>query len=175
MVWTTISNQAFGGEMVETGETKVYTGPKMTSISYTHTLQKIDEDAFANCGSLKSVTIPESVNFYWQACFPTHNVSLTDVYVIGNNVKIGDQAFDHNLTQNEFEYHASEDGDANKVTIEDWRSKTGDNKGQVPLSLAYPQQYRCFTALYMNPYLRFLNSLKDPALVKRALQELNNH
>lgn len=169
---TTISNQAFGGEMVKIGETKVYTGPKMTSISFPNTLQKIDEDAFANCGSLKSVTIPESVTSIGKHAFQ-HNVSLTDVYVIGNNVKIGDQAFDHNLTQNEFEYHASEDGDANKVTIEDWRSKTGDNIGQVPLRLHIPNNIDALLH-YMNPYLRFLNSLKDPALVKRALQELNN-
>ena len=140
------------------------------AISLPNTLTTISSNAFGYCENLKTITIPASVTFIGPSCFQ-QNKSLTDVYIIGDNVQIGDQAFDHNLTQNKFEYNGSLDGDPNTVTIEDWKSQNDENYGQIPLRLHIPNTQ---TALerYMNPNLRFLNSMNDPEMVKRALGEL---
>lgn len=179
---TTIADQAFQGctslsnvripdGVTAIGE-NVFEHCAFDAISLPNTLNTIGTNAFGYCENLKTITIPASVTSIGPSAFQ-HNSSLTDVYIIGEEVKIGDQAFDHNLTQNEFKYNGSLDGDPNTVTIKDWTSQTGDNVGQVPLRLHIPNSINALLH-YMNPYLRFLNSLKDPALVKRALQDLND-
>ena len=140
------------------------------AISLPNSLTTIGETAFGDCANLKTITIPSSVTEIGKSAFQG-NTSMTDVYVIGNDVKIGDSAFDHNLTQNEFKYDGSLDGDPNTVTIVDWKSTTGANVGQIPLRLHIPNN---LTALehYMNPNLRFLNALNDPIMVKQALEKV---
>lgn len=178
---TTITDQAFQGctslsrVRIPDGVTSIganaFEHCAFEAISLPNTLQRIETDAFGYCSNLKTITIPASVTFIGPSCFQKNN-SLTDVYIIGDNVQIGDQAFDHNLTQNEFRYNGSLDGDPNTVTIKDWTSQTGSNAGQVPLRLHIPNNQ---TALehYMNPNLRFLNAMNDPRMVKLALEELN--
>lgn len=137
------------------------------AISLPNTLTTIAQNAFGSCENLKSITIPASVTYIGPSAFQK-NYSMTDVYIIGNDVHIGDQAFDHNLTQNEFNYHANGDGDVNTVTIKDW-----EYNNQIPLRLHIPNNQ---TALehYMNPNLRFLNAMNDPRMVKQALEELGD-
>lgn len=133
------------------------------AISLPNTLTSIGSTAFGSCTNLKSITIPASVNNIGPSAFQ-NNTSMTDVYVIGNDVKIGDQAFDHNLTQNGFVYHDNNDG---KVTIEDWQKSDGTQ----PLRLHIPNNPVALER-YMNPSLRFLNALNDPIMVKQALEKV---
>lgn len=133
------------------------------AISLPNTLTSIGSTAFGSCTNLKSITIPASVKNIGPSAFQK-NTSMTDVYVIGNNVKIGDQAFDHNLTQNGFVYHDNNDG---KVTIEDWQKSDGTQ----PLRLHIPNNPVALER-YMNPSLRFLNALNDPIMVKQALEKV---
>ena len=135
------------------------------AISLPNSLTTIGETAFGDCVNLKTITIPASVTKIGKSAFQG-NTSMTDVYVIGNDVKIGDAAFDHNLTQNGYVYNDNNDG---TVTIDDWKK----SDGTLPLRLHIPNNTDALLH-YMNPYLRFLNSLKDPAFVKRALENLGN-
>lgn len=167
---TSLSNISIPNGVTSIGKNAFKNCP-FQSISLPNTLVTIGENAFDNCRELRSITIPASVTEIGASAFQ-HNVRLTDVYVIGENVTIGNQAFDNTLTHDEFKYDGSLDGDPNTVTIVDWKSTTGDNVGQIPLRLHIPNTQ---TALerYMNPNLRFLNAMNDPRMVKQALEALN--
>ena len=136
------------------------------AISFPNTLTTIATNAFGDCEQLKSITIPASVTYIGPSAFQK-NYSMTDVYIIGNDVRIGDQAFDHNLTQNEFVYGRNTTPDPNNVTIQDWRKADGT----LPLRLHIPNNQ---TALehYMNPCLRVLNAFNDPSMVSQAIANL---
>ena len=134
------------------------------AISLPNTLTTIGKTAFGSCTNLKSITIPASVNNIGPSAFQK-NTSMTDVYVIGNDVRIGDQAFDHNLTQNGFVYHDNNDGN---VTIEDWQQ----SNGTLPLRLHIPNNPIALER-YMNPSLQFLNALNDPVMIAKALKALD--
>lgn len=138
------------------------------AISLPNTLDNIQTNAFGDCENLKTITIPASVTYIGPSAFQNNNRnSLTDVYILGDNVHIGDQAFDHNLTQNGFMFHDNNDG---KVTIEDWQK----SDGTLPVRLHIPNNP---TALgnYMNPFLRLLNALDDKDVIRDAITKVSDN
>ena len=162
---TTIGASAFGGN----DSYGTFTGPIFESIHLPNTLRSIGNAAFSCCSQLKSVTIPSNVNFIQKHAFQK-NVSMTDVYILGDNVQIGDEAFDHTLTNDGFKYDSNKDGNSNIVSIVDWRK---DN-GVVPLRLHFANN-EVAKQHYMNPSLRLLNDLDNPAVIKQAIIEATSN
>ena len=142
-----IGVDAFGGNVN-------HPSPAIESIHFPNTLKRIEENAFEYCTHLSSVTIPLNVSYIGYSAFQ-HNYSMTDVYVLGNNVKIANGAFNQEETYN-FEYQQN-----GTVDFTDWKPTTqGAQAGTThPLLLHVPDNDTAYEN-YINPYLRMLN---DPA------------
>lgn len=144
-----IGVNAFGGDLQ-------HPAPAIESIHFPNTLKRIEENAFEYCRNLKSVTIPQNVAYIGYSAFQW-NTSMTDVYVLGNNVKIANGAFNQEETFN-FEYHQNGD-----VDFSDWKPTTQNAQAGTthPLILHVPND-DTDTAYenYINPFLKMLN---DPA------------
>ncbi len=119
-----------------------------------NSLTEIGKNAFGDCGNLKSVTIPASVTKIGTSAFQL-NYSMTDVYVLGNNVKIGDGAFNQNET-----YNFKNEKNKTSYDFSDWEPATTEGSTDHPLLLHIPNNTTA-TQNYVNPYLRALN---DPEM-----------
>lgn len=142
-----IGVDAFGGNVN-------HPSPAIESIHFPNTLKRIEENAFEYCTHLSSVTIPLNVSYIGYSAFQ-HNYSMTDVYVLGNNVEIANGAFNQEETYN-FEYQQN-----GTVDFTDWKPTTeGAQAGTThPLLLHVPDNDTAYDN-YINPFLRMLN---DPA------------
>lgn len=135
------------------------------AISFPNTLTRIGNNAFNDCSMLKSVTIPASVTSIGTSAFQ-HNYSMTDVYVLGNNVTIPNGAFNENETYN-FKYE--DDGDG-IVEYEDWGTNNPDASPH-PLRLHVPDTPEA-KSNYINPCLQALN---DPRMTDEILSNVGGN
>lgn len=157
---TTISAQAFqnctnlSNVRIPDGVTKIEANAfehcAFEAIFLPNSLTEIGVNAFGYCGNLKSVTIPASVTTIETSAFQ-HNYSMTDVYVLGNNVKIGDGAFNQNET-----YNFKNEKNKTSYDFSDWEPATTEGSTAHPLLLHIPNNPTA-TQNYVNPYLRVLN------------------
>ena len=156
---TRIGEGAFGADTNDKA-------PSFETIHFPNTLQRIEDNAFACNPSLKSVTIPANVNHIGKSAFQYNN-SMTDVYVLGEDVKIMNGAFNEQETYN---FNCTKTG---TVVPTDW--KTTSNKGTpCPLQLHIPDTDLA-KERYINPYLRALNDsrIKDEWLNSKQAFESN--
>lgn len=146
---TRIGEGAFGGNTNDKA-------PSFETIHFPNTLQRIEDNAFACNPSLKSVTIPANVNHIGKSAFQ-YNKSMTDVYVLGDNVKIMNGAFNEEETYN---FDCQKTG---TVVPTDWKTTSHiTNATPCPLQLHIPDNDDA-KQRYINPYLRALNDsrIKD--------------
>ena len=135
------------------------------NISFPNTLTIIGPNAFEYCSNLKSVTIPYSVSSIGNSAFQ-HNYSMTDVYVLGDEVEIEDGAFNQDETYN-FKNHATSD-----IDFSDWKPQSGNGSTDKPLLLHIPNNPTA-TEHYVNPYLRMLNDPEMEELFDRVSEAYN--
>lgn len=146
---TRIGEGAFGADTNDKA-------PSFETIHFPNTLQRIEDNAFACNPSLKSVTIPANVNHIGKSAFQ-YNKSMTDVYVLGEDVKIMDGAFNEEETYN---FNCTNTG---TVVPTDWKTTSHiTNATPCPLQLHIPDTDTA-KKRYINPYLRALNDsrIKD--------------
>ena len=144
---TRIGEGAFGADTNDKA-------PSFETIHFPNTLQRIEDNAFACNPSLKSVTIPANVNHIGKSAFQ-YNKSMTDVYVLGEDVKIMDGAFNEEETYN---FNCTNTG---TVVPTDWKTTSHiTNATPCPLQLHIPDTDTA-KKRYINPYLRALN---DPRI-----------
>ena len=147
---TSLSNVSIPNGVTSIGE-NAFKNCSFQSISLPNTLVYIGKNAFDYCGELRSITIPASVEVIGEDAFQ-HNYSMTDVYVLTNNVTIANQAFDNNETYN-FKYNDNGDG---IIDYKDWGTENQDASPH-PLRLHIPTNDDTAYKNYVNPYLRMLN------------------
>ena len=135
------------------------------AIHLPNTLTTISSNAFDYCSKLKSITIPASVTTIGSSAFQ-HNYSMTDVYVLGNNVTIPHDAFNADETYN-FKY---EDNGNGIVEYEDWVTNQS-NVSPHPLRLHIPDTPEA-KRNYINPCLQALN---DPRLTDEILSNVGSN
>ncbi len=167
---TVIPNDAFkecrnlSNVRIPDGITEIQSGAfghcAFDNISFPNTLTTIGPNAFEYCSNLKSVTIPYSVISIGNSAFQ-HNYSMTDVYVLGDEVEIKDGAFNQDETYN-FKNHATSD-----IDFSDWEPQSGNGSTDKPLLLHIPNNPTA-TEHYVNPYLRMLNDPEMEELFDRV-------
>lgn len=175
---TTITEQAFQGctrlsnvripDGITTIGTNAFENCAFENISFPNSLKRIETNAFGSCRNLKSITIPMNVTYIGPSAFQKNN-SMTDVYVLGNNVLIPNGAFNEEETYN-FNYVENNDG---VVDFYDWTSSSSnaDARSPHPLRLHIPDNVEA-KKNYINPYQRILN---DPRMTNEMLDNFDQH
>lgn len=161
---TNLSNVRIPDGVTEIGE-NAFEDCAFEAIFLPNTLTKIGGNAFNKCKNLKSVTIPASVTSIGNSAFQK-NYSMTDVYVLGNNVTIPNGAFNENETYN-FKYE--DDGDG-IVEYEDWGTNNQEASPH-PLRLHVPDTPEA-KSNYINPCLQALN---DPRMTDEILNNVGGN
>ena len=168
---TEIPTDAFKGctklsdVMLPYGVTKIGSGAfqncAFENISLPTSLVEIGPNAFESCKKLKSITIPMSVKKIGDSAFQK-NTSMTDVYVLGNEVEIQDGAFNEGQTYN---FNYQQNGD---VDYTDWKPTNGDGSGTAHALILHVPNNDTALMNYVNPYLMMLNDPEMEDLFDKA-------
>lgn len=118
-------------EGLETIGSNAFQGAQVSSLRLPSTLKIIGGNAFQNCTNLCTIVIPENVEYVGAQAFKGSDIC--DVYVLGENTKAGQNAFDPEDTYSGMNYTAN--GDVDRT---DWTNEHGKH----PAILHYPAASR---------------------------------
>jgi hypothetical protein len=128
----------------------------LTQLTLPNTLQHIASLAFMNNRNLKVVKIPATVSQIDNQAF-IGNTSLTDVYLLGDNIKSAATGFATDLTCSGFSFsnnYLTAAGTCGTMTCAEWTKYSGATNGPAVLHIPNTATAR---ARYLNPCIRLIN------------------
>lgn len=172
--WTKIDTQAFMNcvalktvvlpeGLTEIG-TGAFSGSAIETIRLPNSLKTIKGQAF-RCHYLKTITIPANVECIEQETFQ-ENYALTDVYLLGDNIKCMDHAFQPNNT---YAYTYSGPGCGEEVQRDAIKNK--DSKYVKPTVLHYPKSAY---EKYVNQHIKNLKNETTQEWEKKFVRHNGN-
>lgn len=118
-------------EGLETIGPNAFQQAQVSSLRLPSTLKIIGGNAFQECNNLSTIVIPENVEYVGAQAFK--GADIKDVYVLGENTKAGQNAFDPKDTYSGMNY--TPNGDVDRT---DWTNE----QGMHPAILHYPAAAR---------------------------------